>query len=68
MMVTPRFAVGQESGLIKVEINVPHIRVSDAEFHISGGEFNFFCKPYLLKLSFPGELEDSEPPSGRPRR
>ena len=59
-MITPRFSVSQSDALVIVEISVPHIRVSAAEFHINDETFSFYCKPYLLKLSFPGALEDSE--------
>jgi hypothetical protein len=59
-MITPRFSVSQSDALVVVEISVPHIRVSAAEFHINDETFSFYCKPYLLKLSFPGALEDSE--------
>ena len=43
-----------------VSISVPYIRVSTAEIVTEGCEFSFYCKPYLLKLTFPHEFDEDE--------
>lgn len=60
MPVTPRFSISQTDAEVVVEVHVPHVRVSGMDFEVDGREFSFWCKPYLLKLTFPGELLDSE--------
>ena len=60
MPVTPRFRITQTAQALEITINVPHIRVGDAEFHVNGLDFSFFCKPYLLRLTLPGAVEDSD--------
>ncbi|CAN0180364.1 unnamed protein product, partial [Discosporangium mesarthrocarpum] len=46
--------------LVVVAIRVPHVRVSNAESHVQGREFTFYCKPYLLKLIFPHDLVEDD--------
>eukprot|EP01041_Mallomonas_annulata_P000917 gene917-1780_t len=59
MPITPKFIISQDESFVYVQIKVPHIRVSSAELVVEGPDFTFYCKPYLLKLSFPYEvLED----------
>eukprot|EP00602_Paraphysomonas_sp_CaronLab_P005157 CAMPEP_0185035904 /NCGR_PEP_ID=MMETSP1103-20130426/28033_1 /TAXON_ID=36769 /ORGANISM="Paraphysomonas bandaiensis, Strain Caron Lab Isolate" /LENGTH=606 /DNA_ID=CAMNT_0027573189 /DNA_START=98 /DNA_END=1915 /DNA_ORIENTATION=- len=60
MVLTPKFSVSQSDDCVVVKIFVPYIRVSDAEIIADGTEFTFFCKPYLLKLSLPSEVEEDE--------
>ena len=57
---TPEFSIHQDDEYVYVVIKVPYIRVKDTEILTDGVDFTFFCKPYLLKLSFPYELEDSD--------
>ena len=45
-------------------IRVPWVRVSNMEFVVDGREFSFFCKPYLLRLTLPGEVVDDERAKG----
>lgn len=59
MPITPKFSITQNDDFVIVYINVPHIRVSNAEIIVEGKEFSFYCKPYLLKLTFPHEFIDS---------
>lgn len=54
---TPRFQLNQDDKFIKISINVPYIRVSDAEIIFEGYDFTFYCRPYLLKLTFPCEFD-----------
>lgn len=49
MPATPRFSVSQTHDAVVVCIKVPHVRVGNAETHVDGLEFSFFCKPYLLR-------------------
>ena len=56
----PRFSLTQDETTVTVTINVPFIRVANAESLIDGKGFTFSCSPYLLRLTFPGDLVDSE--------
>lgn len=56
----PKFHVHQDDKMVYLDINVPYVRVSDMEFFIDGCDFTFWCKPYLLKLQFPGNIIDDE--------
>ena len=56
MPVTPRFSLAQDADAVYLEIAVPHVRVSGAELEVEGREIAFFCAPYLLRLTLPGEL------------
>jgi protein SHQ1 len=60
MPITPRFSLTQDDEYIYARISVPHVRVSSAEIEIEGQNFTFFCAPYLLKLTLPGDLLDDE--------
>ena len=60
MTATPRFDVRQNEEFVFVDINVPYVRVSDMEFYVDDCDFTFYCKPYLLKLTFPAAVVDDE--------
>jgi protein SHQ1 len=60
MPLTPEFCIKQDDEFIYVIIKVPFIRIKDTEILTDGVDFTFYCKPYLLKLAFPHELEDCE--------
>lgn len=60
MPLTPEFTIHQDEEFLFVVIKVPFIRVKDTEILTDGTDFTFYCKPYLLKLCFPYELEDCE--------
>ncbi|KAG9410471.1 Hsp90 cochaperone shq1 [Aphanomyces cochlioides] len=60
MPSTPRFKVTQDATTVFVEIHVPYVRVSEMEYHIDGTNFSFWCKPYLLNLTFPGAVVDDD--------
>jgi hypothetical protein len=60
MPSTPRFTVTQNEEYVLIEIAVPYVRVSEAEFVVEGSAFSFYCQPYLLKLSLPGPCVDDE--------
>lgn len=60
MVLTPQFTVSQTDELVVVKIVVPFIRVSAAEIISEGCNFSFYCKPYILKLTFPELLQDGE--------
>ena len=60
MPSTPRFSLSQTLTHLTLTLTLPYIRVSSAETHVDGCNFSFSCKPYLLKLTFPGELVDDE--------
>ncbi|KAF0683704.1 Aste57867_24266 [Aphanomyces stellatus] len=60
MPSTPRFTVTQDATTVFVEIHVPYVRVSEMEYHIDGCNFTFWCKPYLLNLTFPRAVVDDD--------
>jgi len=59
-MIVPNFRITQDADFVHVHINVPYVRVSSAEMVCDGHDFSFWCKPYLLKLKFPHELDGSD--------
>lgn len=60
MPLAPDFTIHQDDEYVYVVIKVPFIRVKDTEILTDGVDFTFYCKPYLLKLCFPHELEDCD--------
>ena len=60
MPVTPVFSLSQDDTYVYITIKVPHIRVSSAEVHADGRDFSFYCKPYLLNLTLPYEVNGDE--------
>jgi protein SHQ1 len=52
-MITPPFQVQQDEDFVYVTMKVKYIKAKECEFYINEEEFKFFCKPYLLKLTFP---------------
>ena len=62
MPSTPRFTLRQDADFVYVDIRVPYVRVSGAEFRLTDGgtQFTFYCKPYLLRLTFPSPLVDDD--------
>jgi len=60
MPIIPKFEIVQDEKFVYVHINVPYVRVSSAEMVCDGRDFSFFCKPYLLKLKFPHELDGTD--------
>ncbi|XP_064404821.1 protein SHQ1 homolog isoform X2 [Halichondria panicea] len=57
-MLTPSFNIIQDEQFVIVNIRVPYVKISEAEFHINGCEFKFFCKPYFLRLHLPGQVTE----------
>lgn len=57
MPIQPKFSLSQDNEYVYVKINVPHIRVTNTELIAENNNFTFYCQPYLLKLSFPGEID-----------
>jgi protein SHQ1 len=60
MPIVPKFSIDQNDEYVLVTIRVPYVKVSAAELVTDGTEFTFYCKPYLLKLSFPYEFEGED--------
>ncbi len=56
MPIQPKFSLSQDNEYVYVKINVPHIRVTNTELIAESNNFTFYCQPYLLKLSFPGDI------------
>ena len=59
-MLTPRFTIDQTNEYVLIHIIVPYVRIGGAEIVTVGQEFSFYCKPYLLKLSFPHRFVEDE--------
>lgn len=55
-MLTPRFRISQNEEYIYIYIQAPYVKFSEAEIDISGNDFAFYCKPYLLRLYLSGEV------------
>jgi len=60
MPLTPTFSITQDEAFVRVKIRVPYVRVSGAEMICDGHDFSFYCHPYLLKLTFPRELDGDD--------
>lgn len=57
MPIQPKFSLSQNNENICVKIYVPHIRVTNIELIAENNNFTFYCQPYLLKLTFPGDID-----------
>lgn len=60
MPIVPRFKISQDDEFVYIRINVPYIKVSEAEMIADGCDFSFYCKPYLLKLTFPHSFDGDD--------
>jgi SHQ1 protein len=60
MPVTPRFTLSQDSHFVFLTVNAPYVRAGDAEVVVDSNTVHFYCRPYLLRLSLPGECVDDE--------
>lgn len=60
IMLTPKFTITQDAEFVFVTIKVPYIRVSSAELITEDCTFTFYCKPYLLKLTFPFPFKEED--------
>ena len=59
-MTTPRFKATQDEEFVILEIHTPYVRVGDMEMTIDDNSFMFYCKPYILRLTFSHNLIDDE--------
>ena len=59
-MIVPNFSITQDDAFVYVHINVPYVRVGAAEMVCDQCKFSFWCKPYLLKLTFPHPLDGTD--------
>ena len=53
----PRFSLSQDDNFIYIKISVPYVKISSLEVIADGVEFYFYCKPYLLRLRLPHEVD-----------
>ena len=60
MPLTPRYSLSQDASSVVLTVVVPYVRVGDAEVVVDGPSVHFFCSPYLLRLTLPGDLVDDE--------
>ncbi|KAL7545407.1 hypothetical protein ACHAWF_008753 [Thalassiosira exigua] len=62
MPITPRYSLTQTSTHVKIEVSIPHVRVSTSTLDlviVDGTEMHLYAPPtYLLKLSLPGKVVD----------
>lgn len=59
-MLQPKFSLSQTSDTVCIRVNVPYIRVGDAEVAVDDNCVTFYCQPYFLKLMLPGSLVSEE--------
>jgi len=57
MPITPKFKITQNDENVVLRINIPHVRITNMEIVADGTEFSFYCKPYLLKLKLPHDVD-----------
>lgn len=55
-MLTPSFDTEQDEHFVILRMRVPYAKTSEAEFDIDGNCFKFYCKPYFLRLTLPGQV------------
>jgi protein SHQ1 len=60
MPIIPKFQISQDDEFVYVRINVPYVKVSETEVIAEDCDFSFYCRPYLLKLTFPHPLDGSD--------
>jgi len=65
MPLKPKFALHQDDELLYLKITIPYVRASSSEVVIDGKDVSFYCKPYLLRLKLPGDVENDEHPEFR---
>lgn len=57
MPITPKFKITQNDEAVVLRINIPHVRITNLEIVADGTDFSFYCKPYLLKLKLPHDVD-----------
>ena len=62
-MLVPEFKLSQNDTHVTVQIRLPYVKVTSAEFYIESNMFKFYLKPYLLSLGFEKRLKEAEEPS-----
>ena len=67
MPLTPHFELSQTITHVTVDIRVPHVRVSvdSVEIMVDDATLHFSSPPYLLVLTFPAALVDTEEESAK---
>ncbi|XP_076313606.1 protein SHQ1 homolog [Tachypleus tridentatus] len=58
-MLTPRFELTQNHQFVILVIHAPYTKVTEAELFFEGNDFKFFSKPYFLRLTLPGEVNEN---------
>ena len=58
MPLTPRFTLSQTPTHVTLTVSLPHVRVGSASVSARGSSVSLACRPYLLRLSLPGEVRD----------
>ena len=56
----PRFSLSQDDNYVYIKISVPYVKISSLEVIADGVEFYFYCKPYLLRLRLPHEVDGED--------
>ncbi|XP_016398762.1 protein SHQ1 homolog [Sinocyclocheilus rhinocerous] len=57
-MITPAFELSQDADFLTVVIRVPYTRTSEFDINIQGEDFKFYAKPYFLRLTLPGRINN----------
>lgn len=56
MDITPQFSLSQDSDHLIIRLEVPHVKISEAEICVDEHTLIFLLKPYYLKLYFEQSL------------
>lgn len=62
-MIIPQFELTQTTDHVVLRLRLPYVKVSKSEFFIEGNKFQFYLKPYNLKITLENRLKDAEEPS-----
>ena len=57
-MLTPKFEISQSDFFVFLKIHAPYTSVAAAELTVENKEISFYAKPYLLRLTFPSEVDE----------
>ena len=60
MVLTPKFSLSQSDDSVVLTVSVPYVKLSDLELVTDGTDVTFYCKPYLLRITLPHAVVDSD--------
>ncbi|XP_043504402.1 protein SHQ1 homolog [Polistes fuscatus] len=63
-MLTPAFSLTQTDDEVTIIIHSPYADIKDTQIEVDGNDFRFYAIPYYLRLTLPGEIEETSTSSG----